>query len=179
MITYIAFLRGINVGGHHKIKMADLREMLQKMNFEAIETYIQSGNIVFKTKNSNKATLEKEMKAEIAKTFGFDIPVLVRERTNLEKILKESPFTNATDIEANKIYYVLLKNEVQESFLDNLQQENYPNELFVITKKCIYLNCRNGAGKAKLTTTILEKKLKVEATTRNHRTLLKLIELSQ
>lgn len=179
MVTYIALLRGINVSGHKKIKMADLRVMLQKMNFEDLETYIQSGNVVFKSDDSNMLSLEEKIKKGIAETFGFDVPVLVKTRIELLKILKESPFTKAEDIEANKIYYVLLKNEPEQAVIANINQENYPNELFIITKNCVYLNCINGAGKAKLNNNIIEKKLEVEATTRNHRTMLKLIELSQ
>lgn len=179
MITYVAFLRGINVGGHKKIKMVDLREMLQKMHFESVETYIQSGNVVFKSVDSNIISLEEKIKKGIADTFGFDVPVLLKTRIDLIKILNESPFTRAEDIEDNKIYYVLLKSELDQAVIANIDQENYPNELFSITKNCVYLNCINGAGKAKLNNTIIEKKLKVEATTRNHRTMLKLIELSQ
>lgn len=179
MITYVALLRGINVGGHKKIKMADLRDMLQKMHFEGVETYIQSGNVVFKSDHSNMLSLQEKIKKGIAKTFGFDVHVLVKTRIDLIKILKESPFTKVEDIEANKIYYVLLKNEPEEEAITNINQENYPNELFGITKNCVYLNCINGAGKAKLNNNIIERKLKVEATSRNHRTMLKLIELSQ
>lgn len=179
MITYIALLRGINVSGHKKIKMADLREMLQKTDFEDVQTYIQSGNVVFKSDDLNILSLEEKIKKGIAKTFGFDVPVLVKTRIDLINILKESPFTKAEDIEANKIYYVLLKNEAEQAVAANINQENYPNELFVITKNCVYLNCINGAGKAKLNNNVIERKLKVEATTRNHRTMQKLIELSQ
>lgn len=107
------------------------------------------------------------------------MPVLVRNRIELITILKESPYTKVEDIEDNNIYYVLLRSEPEHAIIANMDQKNYPNELFSITKNCVYLNCINGAGKAKLNNTIIEKKLKVEATTRNHKTMLKLIELSK
>lgn len=178
MKTYIALLRGINVGGRNKIKMADLRMMLQKMDFDEVQTYIQSGNVIFKSAHKNTSILEQEIKSNIATTFGLQVPVLVKDRTDLVSILKESPFTNPVDIESNRIYYVLLKNKLQDGYSTNLDQQNYPNELFVITENCVYLNCLKGAGKAKLTNALIEKKLKVEATTRNYKTMLKLIELS-
>ena len=157
MITYIALLRGINVGGHKKIKMADLREMFVKMHFEGVETYIQSGNVVFKSGDSNIVSLEEKIKKMIVDTFGFDVSVLVKKKIDLLNILKESPFTKTEDIEDNKIYYVILKSTPEQADITNIEQADYPNELFVITKSCVYLNCTNGAGKAKLNNNIIEK----------------------
>jgi uncharacterized protein (DUF1697 family) len=178
MKTYIALLRGINVSGHKKIKMADLKDMLLKKGFQDVVTYIQSGNVVFKSEETVHEELEDKIKKGIADTFGFDVPVLVKTKREIEAILRESPYTKEEDIEAKKIYYVLLKSEPQKEAIDNLVQADYPNELFTITKSCVYLNCLFGAGKAKLTNTIIERKLKVSATTRNHRTMLKLIEIA-
>lgn len=179
MITYIAFLRGINVGGHKKIKMTDLRKMFQKTHFEDVQTYIQSGNIVFTSVDSDVQFLQEKIRKAMVKTFDFDVPVLVKTRIDLIKILNKSPYTESEDIEANKVYYVLLKNEPEQANFENINQKDYPNELFSITKNCVYLNCTNGAGKAKLNNNIIEQKLKVSATTRNHRTIMKLLELSQ
>lgn len=179
MKTYIALLRGINVSGHKKIKMADLKAMLVNIGFEDVVTYIQSGNVIFKSDKKNIAGLEEEIKKCIADTFGFDVPVLIKTKIEIAAILQESPYTKTEDLEANRIYYVLLHDQPELEYIANLTQEDYPNELFSIGKNCVYLNCINGAGKAKLTNNIIERKLKVSATTRNHRTMLKLLELSQ
>lgn len=178
MKTYIALLRGINVSGHKKIKMADLKNMMAKLTFSDVQTYIQSGNLVFKSEETNVQLLEEKIKAGIARTFGFVIPVLVKTHAEIATILKESPFTKTEDLAANKIYYVLLKNEPETDAVDSLVQKDYPNELFSTNKNCVYLNCIYGAGKAKLTNNIIERKLKVSATTRNHRTMLKLLEIA-
>jgi len=178
MQTYIALLRGINVSGVKKIKMADLRVMMSDIGFKDVVTYIQSGNVIFKSEKGNVQGLAKEIKTGIQDVFKLDVPVLVKTRTDLTNILEETPYKKVEDLEANRIYYVLLKNAPEESNLAALDQKNYPNELFTITNDCIYLNCINGAGKAKLTNNIIERKLKVQATSRNHRTMFKLLEMS-
>jgi uncharacterized protein (DUF1697 family) len=178
MNTYIALLRGINVSGHKKIKMAELKAMMVKNGFEDVVTYIQSGNVIFKSAEKNRLCLEEKIKTGIADTFGFNVPVTVKTRTEIEAILEESPYTQKEDLEANRIYYVLLKSEPEQELIAKLVQEDYPSELFSFGKNCVYLNCLNGAGKAKLTNNIIERKLQITATTRNHRTLLKVLELS-
>jgi uncharacterized protein (DUF1697 family) len=102
MKTYIALLRGINVSGHKKIKMADLKDMLLKKGFQDVVTYIQSGNVVFKSEETVHEELEDKIKKGIADTFGFDVPVLVKTKREIEAILRESPYTKEEDIEAKK-----------------------------------------------------------------------------
>jgi len=166
------------VSGHRKIKMVDLRAMLAKMGFEAVNTYIQSGNVVFESSETNTQILEQQIKEGIAKTFGFDVPVLIKDSTELFAILRESPFQKEEDLASNRIYYVLLKTVPDKESMANLDQRDYPNEHFVVTSNCVYLNCFLGAGKAKLNNNIIERKLKLQATTRNHKTMVKLLELS-
>ncbi len=177
--TYIALLRGINVGGHRKIKMADLRRLMNEWGYEHVVTYIQSGNIVFKSNESHIEKIQKKIRMGIRDYCEFDVPVLVKTKEQLATILSESPFKQEEDLKANKIYYTLLFHELEVDHYLELDQKKYPNELFVFGKLCLYLNCTLGAGKAKLTNTIIEKQLKVTATTRNHRTVLKLIELAE
>lgn len=179
MKTYIALLRGINVSGHKKIRMVDLRLMMENLGFENVQTYIQSGNVIFKSGEPKSEKLEDQVKTGIADAFGFDVPVLVKKRAEIEQILQDSPFTKVEDLESNRIYYTLLRQEPEKSSIANLNPNDYPNELFHITRNCVYLNCTKGAGKAKLNNNIIERKLGVSATTRNHRTMLKLIELSE
>lgn len=179
MRTYIALLRGVNVSGHKKINMAELRELLKTFDFQDVKTYIQSGNVIFKSKEASILQLETTIKDGIAENFGFVVPVFVKTCDEIAAIIRESPFKKQEDLEANRIYYTLLQTEPSKNFLTSLRQEDYPNELFSIRSNCVYLNCLNGAGKAKLTNNTIERKLKVEATTRNHKTMLKLLELSQ
>jgi len=178
-MRYVALLRGINVSGQKKIKMVDLKVILEKLGLKEVVTYIQSGNVVFESNKESIQQLEDKIKQAIADSFGFDVIVLVKTKMELEAIIQKCPYTKKEDLEAKRVYYVLLKDALEKESIGNLVQKDYPNELFVITNNCVYLNCLNGAGKAKLTNNIIERKLSVAATTRNHRTMMKLFELAK
>ncbi len=179
MKTYIALLRGINVSGHKKVPMADLRSMLRKMGFQDISTYIQSGNVVFSSDESNSHTLEKQIKQRIQGTFGFEVPVLVKSIAEFKKIIQQNPFTEAESLEKNQVYFVLLRDRPLQERVAVFQKEEFKNEKFEVTEGCVYLLCQNGYGRAKLNNNLVEQKLKVEATTRNYRTMAKLLEMAE
>lgn len=177
MKKYIALLRGINVGGQKKIKMADLKESLEKNGFSQVKTYIQSGNLVFKSEGSSNDQLQQELQEIILRDFGFEVPILVMSGKALESILNANPFANET--EKKGLYFVLLKKRADQQLVEAFNKINYDNEDFHITDSCVYLNCKAGYGKAKLNNNLIEQKLKVEATTRNLKTVEKLIEMAK
>ena len=174
MKRYIALLRGINVGGHKKLKMTDLKLLFEDLGFENVTTYIQSGNVVFSAKDGEN--LEAKISKEIEKRFGWEVSVLVKTAHELTKILKDCPFDKAKKAEA---YFMLLATPPKTEFMEALANLSYPEEEFVITPECVYISYKNGAGKAKLNNNFFEKKLQVTATTRNFRTLAKLVELAR
>ena len=178
MKTYIALLRGVNVGGHRKIKMVDLKELLNKMGFKDVATYIQSGNVVFKSSITKTSELEGKIKKGIAKTFSLDVPVLVKTHKELKSIFDKNPFTETSDIENKRIYFALLKEMPQPELITAFQKVKFQGELFVVAEDCVYLNYSIGAGKAKLNNNLIERKLKVSATARNYNTMVKLLEMS-
>lgn len=172
MKRYIALLRGINVGGHKKLKMADLKLLFEDLGFENVTTYIQSGNVVFAAKNGNN--LEGKISKEIEKRFGWEVPVLVKSSDKVNKILRDCPFEETKKTEA---YFMLFAAPPKIELMEAIANLSYPEEEFVITPECVYIYYKNGAGKAKLNNNFFEKKLQVAATTRNYRTLVKLVEL--
>lgn len=178
MKTYIAFLRGINVSGKNKIPMAELRELCDGLNLQDVNTYIQSGNVVFKSELQNTSELEALISKAILKIFGFEVPVIIKTVSGLQEILNHNPFITDDEILRKQNYFVLLKNKPNKDALENLKSESFDNEEFKISGNCIYLKCKSGYGKAKLNNNLIERKLKVLATTRNYRTMTKLIELS-
>ncbi|RKR15147.1 uncharacterized protein (DUF1697 family) [Maribacter vaceletii] len=178
MKTYIALLRGINVSGKKKIIMANLRLLLEKNGFNNVQTYIQSGNIVFNTSEENKSKLEDRIAEIIKKTYDFEVPVVVKTGEEIQYILTNNPYKNPEDLNSNKIYFVLLKEESKDENKAILNAISFANETLVITPNCVYLRCALGAGKAKCTNNLIEKKLKVSATTRNYKTMLKLQEMA-
>ncbi len=181
MNTYIALLRGINVGGHKKIKMADLRLKLEELGFSAVITYIQSGNIVFKDPSENIDTLETKIEKAIKKHFGFDVPVLIITHKILQKVLQHNPYIERLEkgeIEDKKMYFMLLCDQPDSIAVAELSKISFDPEEFIIAKNVIYLFAAIGYGKTKLHNNFFEKKLNIRTTTRNLRTLNKLLELS-
>lgn len=173
--TFIALLRGINVSGQKKIKMAELRETLTQSGLENVQTYIQSGNIIFDSQITDITTLEHTIHEAITKDFGFKVPTLVVNGNDIEKILEANPF--AEKEEENRLYYVLLKQAPEKDLAVQFEELVFENEDFHITEKCVYLMCKKGYGNAKLNNNLIERKLKVEATTRNQKTMQKLLEM--
>jgi len=93
MNTYIALLRGINVGGHKKVPMAELRELLSKSGFGNVQTYIQSGNVILESSEGQINSIEEQIKKVILDYFGFDVPVIVKTNDDLQAIFDTCPFT--------------------------------------------------------------------------------------
>lgn len=92
MITYIALLRAINVGGYRKIKMADLRNMFEKLGFKNVQTYIQSGNVIFDSDEEDSDKLSQSIEEKIKSDFGHDVPVMIRTRDKLKNLINDNPF---------------------------------------------------------------------------------------
>jgi uncharacterized protein (DUF1697 family) len=177
MKTYIAFLRGINVSGKTKIPMAELRKLCESVKLKDVKTYIQSGNIIFKSDSTNSTELENLIEKAILNNYGFEVPVLIKTVEQLSKIISINPYNLEADILENKIYFVLLNSEPQIKYLESFKNEEFKNEEFFYYENCIYLKCNMGYGKAKLNNNLIERKLRLMATTRNYRTMNTLIDL--
>ena len=179
MSKYIALLRGINVSGQKKILMKDLKQLFLELSFENVETYIQSGNVVFSTAAASVHKIEDSIKKAIKERFGHEVEIVVRTHKQLLAILEKNPYKDPELLASNKVYYVLLKQTPEAHQLALFKTQTYENEVCTIIDNCGYLVCYNGAGRAKLNNNLIEKKLKVTATSRNHRTMLKLLALSE
>ncbi len=151
--------------------MADLRDVLNELGFQNVQTYIQSGNVILDSEET-KETVCQKIKEAIATEFGYDVPVLARTSEEWKKALDNYPFSQ----ENEKI--------VAFAFLDRIPNEtvievNGINEdEYLVADDVVYLYCPSGFGKTKLTNNVIEKKLKVTATTRNLKTTIKLLELA-
>lgn len=168
----IALLRGINVSGQKKILMVDLKALFESIGVKEVRTYIQSGNVVFLAEETT--ALAEIISDAILKKYGWEVPVLVRTPTEIEAILSNCPFSEEKKI---KSYFTLFQEIPSKENRQEIANLNFPGEEFHITPNCLYYFCANGYGKAKMTNNLIERKLKVRATTRNYRTLLKLTEL--
>ena len=179
MGTYISLLRGINVSGQKKVKMADLRGILEELGFLNIRTYIQSGNLVFDVEGLSSDQISQRIKKESRNKYDFDVGSWTSQRDTFIDIVSANPYAMADENDHKQIYFVFLNEESSLDLVRQLEQEKFENEQFKITPECIFLHCLIGYGKAKCNNNFFEKRLKVEATTRNLRTVRTLIELSK
>lgn len=176
-MRYIALLRGINVGGQKKIKMLDLRAMCGQMGLQEVQTYIQSGNIIFESSEEHTAVLEKDLKKQIQTTFGFDVPVMVLTQTYLQEVAENNPFLQKNpELDTKLLHVTFLSEKPDEDLVKALTEKDYGTDEFEVIGSRVYLYFPNGYGRTKLTNNIFEKKLQVAATTRNWRTIGKLQE---
>lgn len=180
MRTYISFLRGINVGGHHKILMADLQKLYQNLALLEVKTYIQSGNVVFKVLDNENRTvnqLEQEIENAIKEKYQFEIAVIIRTVEELQKVAQENPFLGEGR-DKDQLLVMFLKNQPLIEKLNIIDKNKFIPDDFLCIDKEIYLYCPNGYGKTKLTNNLFETKLKNIATTRNIKTVQIMLDLA-
>ncbi|MGL1885463.1 MAG: DUF1697 domain-containing protein [Reichenbachiella sp.] len=175
MIKYIALLRGINVSGQKKIKMAELKEALTTQGLGDVQTYIQSGNIVFESAltEADAAVLIQKC---ILDEFGFEVPTLVLRQDALPPIIADNPFVSKEE-ETKKLYFCFLKVEPTMEGIQTLAAADTKGDEYYLIGQMLYLCYHSGAGKTKMDNNFLEKKLKVSATSRNWNTVNKLAEM--
>ncbi|MFE4896820.1 DUF1697 domain-containing protein [Peribacillus butanolivorans] len=171
MTIYIAFLRGINVGGHNKIKMQELRNLLTNMGLDKVNTYIQSGNIVFQS-DENAEQLQHQIEQEIRNYFGFSVTVILRTVTELEQIINNCPYPVNLLLEGESVHLSLLAKEPSKEGINHLLDLKSEMEECYIKGKEVYLYLRQGVRNSKLSSQL--QKLGVPATARNWKTIKKL-----
>ncbi|MGZ7119040.1 MAG: DUF1697 domain-containing protein [Methanobacterium sp.] len=177
-MKYIALLRGINIGRKNRVKMADLVKTLESSGFENIKTYLQSGNVIFKCNSADTEKIAEDIKRKISQTFGLSINVIVRRDEELENIINSNPFIKNPEIERNKLHVTFLNEKPDKENISNLDINKGKNEEFEVNNKEIYLYLPNGYARTKLTNNLWEKKFNTIATTRNWKTVNKLLELA-
>ncbi len=178
-MKFIVILRGINVSGQKKIAMKDLQAMFENMGCLNVQTYIQSGNVICDYDGDDVA-LKSAIEKAIVNQYGFEVPVLIRTPTDYARIIDECPF-RIVDLttDGTKVLLTFLAELPTEEDIDDLMKFVKAPEQLIIKGRHVYLHCPNGYGRSKLSNVFLEKKLKVQATTRNWKTVNKLYELSE
>jgi uncharacterized protein (DUF1697 family) len=178
MNTYVSILRGINVNGKNSIRMNDLKTLYEQLKFMNVTTYIQSGNVIFRSDTDlNNYELSKQIEKAVFKNFQLKIPVILRNYAELQQTIKNNPFLKEKGINFEKLHVTFLSEKPVTKDLLNITQLNYYPDKFVISETEVYLYCPNGYGTTKLSNVFFENKLNVTATTRNWNTILKLENL--
>ncbi|WPP51254.1 DUF1697 domain-containing protein [Catalinimonas niigatensis] len=176
---YAAFLKGINVGGHKKIRMQDLKVSLNTLGFQHLSTYIQSGNVAFCTADADIPRLKTQIEDKIMTDFGFEVAVILRKATELHQIIENNPFLKEASDDSSNLYITMLEEKPEKQNLVKLLEFSFPQDLYEVIGKEVYLNCLNGYGNTKLSNDFFEKKLRLKATTRNWKTMLKMQEIQR
>jgi uncharacterized protein (DUF1697 family) len=180
MKTYISILRGINVGGHKKILMIDLKALFEKSGFKNVATYIQSGNILFQEKeNVSTGQLVVKIRNAISQRYQFDVPVIVRSLSEMQKTLTNNPFIDDKTMNVEKLHVTFLAEIPEKESLRSINKLDYSPDKFIIIGNDVFLYCPGSYGDTKLSNNFFENKLKVAATTRNWKTVNTLVELAK
>ena len=177
MTAFVSLFRGINVGGHHQIRMDKLRELHESLGFKDVFPYIQSGNVVFTSDDAEVARLQRHIEDGFEKKFGFHVEVFVRTSAELRDIIEKNPFQSQPGKESKWVVVVFLAGRPDDTAQEDLLKTYVgPEELFFIGKE-VYIYYPNGIGRSKLSGSLIEKKLKIFGTARNWNTILQLQEL--
>jgi uncharacterized protein (DUF1697 family) len=179
MKTRIAILRGINVSGHKVIKMKTLKEIFENLGFAKVRTYIQSGNVVFESDPPETGTLEIRISEAILDAVGFEVPVIVMDLSELEHVSSQNKFITDRGSEISRLHVTFLSAVPEKNLAESIMKEEYLPDEYLISGKTIYLFCPGGYGNTRLSNTFFEKKLKVQATTRNWKTVLELVKIGR
>lgn len=174
MTIYIALLRGINVGGHNKIKMAELKELLESLGLQKVKTYIQSGNVLFE---SDYEILSESLEKEIENKFRFPVPVILRTAEQFRQVVNSCPFPVDGLAENESVQVAFLADMPDQTGIDRLSAYRNEKDDFKIVDKDVYLIFKHSIRDSKLAANL--SKLGVSATVRNWNTVMKLDSMAK
>jgi uncharacterized protein (DUF1697 family) len=172
-------LRGVNLGGHHKIKMDALRALYVSLKLEDPATYVQSGNVIFRTKENKAGQLAKTIQSGIERKFGFRPEVILRTADELRRAVTANPFAGRRDIEPSKLLVTFLSAEPAAQANDKLAGfKDHPEELHLKGRE-LYIYFPNGVGKTRLPWASVEKLLGTPGTARNWNSVAKMLQMAE
>lgn len=174
----VCFLRGINVGGHAKIKMDALRALFLSLKFEEPQTYVQSGNVVFKSSEPNLELLAKRIKQAIAKKFACSPEIMLRSAAELSAVVAHNPFSKRKNIEPAKLHVFFLAGQPAKNAAENIRQLAIQAEELHLIGRELFVYFPNGVGKSRLPWARLDKALQTPSTGRNWNSVTKILEIA-
>jgi uncharacterized protein (DUF1697 family) len=179
MPVLISMLRGINVGGHNMIGMEALRAMYAALGLRDAQTYVQSGNVVFRTDERDVVALGPRIETAIERKFGFRPAVILRSGPELKRVIARNPFASRPEIEPNKLLVMFLGTNPAAEALSKVRAIKADPEELRLDGSHIYIYFPNGMGRPKLSWLTVEKILRVPATGRNWNSVTKLAEMAE
>jgi uncharacterized protein (DUF1697 family) len=179
MAVIISMLRGVNVGAHHRIKMDALRALYESLGLRDPQTYVQSGNVVFRTDKRDLAALAKRIEGAIEQGFGFRPAVILRTSSELRDVIARNPFAKRSGIEPSRLLVYFLASDPGAETRDKvLSLKAEPEELRMDGRE-LYIYYPSGMARPKLSWAVIEKTLKVPGTGRNWNSVTKLLEMAE
>jgi len=179
MKVVISMLRGINVGGHNKIAMEALRSLYASLGLLDAQTYVQSGNVVFRTKEKNLVSLAARIESAIERSFGFRPSAILRTTSELRAAIAANPFASRSGIEPSKLLVTFLAaSPSAEARQKALSIKADPEELHIHDRE-LYTYFPNGMARPRLSMASVERALKIPGTGRNWNSVTKLLEMAE
>jgi len=179
MAVIISMLRGVNVGGHNKIKMDALRALYESLKLRDAQTYVQSGNVIFRTDERDIPRLAKRIEDGIERNFGFRPNVILRTAAEIREVVARNPFAKRRGIEPSKLLVSFLASDPGEEAREKVHQMKCDPEELRIEGRELYIYFPNGIGRSKLSLAGLEKTLKTPGTGRNWNSVTKMLEMAE
>jgi uncharacterized protein (DUF1697 family) len=176
--TYIALLRGVNIGPHKRMKMERLRASCEGLGFAGVKSYIQSGNVIFKSPKLSPAALSKKLGECILKDFGFTSEVISRSREEMKAIIDENPFTKESGIDLSKLHVLFLSESASAAALNKLHELTLTPDRVQVRDKEIYFYFPNGVSGSNLWKHPLDRVLSLPVTMRNWKTVTTLYQIA-
>jgi uncharacterized protein (DUF1697 family) len=174
MPVFIALIRGINVGGHKRLKMADVKVFCEALGLSDVRTHLQSGNVVFQTTRSDRTKLAKELED----AFAVDARVILRTAAELRKVVAANPMPEEAQRGPSHFIVVFLSDKPSAAAMQSLRDAYSGPEKMELHGAELYIEYGAGMGTSKLTNVLIERKLGVTGTARNWNTVTKLVEIA-
>jgi len=179
MPVLVSLLRGVNVGGHQKIKMDALRAIYESLGLKDVRSYLQSGNVVFKTRERDLHPLPQKIESAIERSFGFRPDVVIRTTAELKDVIRKNPFAKRRGIEPGKLLVTFLAGAPTPEAREKVMKINPGPEEMHIRGREVYIYFPNGMGRSKLSWSQVAKALQTTGTGRNWNTVTQLLEMAE
>jgi uncharacterized protein (DUF1697 family) len=175
--AYVALLRAVNVGGRNRVAMPRLRTVFEALGHERVSTYVQSGNVVFRSPSRGSTAVRAELERAVAAELGLQVVVIVRTAAELDAVVDGNPFRRSRGGE-QQLHVAFLADRPNRASVARLDPRRSPPDDFAVVDRQVYLRCPNGMGRTKLTSDYLERQLGTSATVRSWRTVTELQRLA-
>ena len=179
MPTWIALLRAINVGGRNMVSMPQLRKALEADGFADVRSYVQSGNIVVRSSRRSANSVGKQIGGLIEREFGFAVPVVMRTPGELAEVIEANPFPDAAAERPKLLHVTFLDTDPDADGVDAIHSDDLTRDVCRVIGRQLYVDYVDGVHGSKLTLPYFSRRLGVDGTARNWRTVLALAELSR